>query len=144
MSDRRDTLLILEDSPARIQGFERVLATDLPEACALIANTADAFKKLVTENQETTFAASLDHDLYPTGVDDAGDGMQVAAWIADQSIDWPVIIHTSNGGQCRRMQGVLEAAACDVRLAGAIGEHWIERDWIIEVVKAYKRANSQA
>jgi hypothetical protein len=37
---------------------------------------------------------------------------------------------------------VLESEGWDVRLAGAIGEHWIESDWITEVTAAYSKANA--
>jgi inosine/xanthosine triphosphate pyrophosphatase family protein len=49
-----------------------------------------------------------------------------------------VIIHTSNANKSREMQGVLEASRWTVKLAGAIGENWIEQDWITEVAAAYK------
>ena len=90
---------------------------------------------------------SLDHDLYPIsgpGTDpdeDLGDGLMVARWLAEESgaPACPVILHTSNGDMCRRMQGVLEHTGWDVRLAGAVGEHWIENDWRIEIERALRK-----
>lgn len=79
---------------------------------------------------------SLDHDLFPKGIEDAGDGMQVARHLAIKAPRCPVILHTSNSEQCRRMQGVLESTGWAVRLAGAIGEDWIEQDWRIEITRA--------
>lgn len=79
---------------------------------------------------------SLDHDLFPRGIEDAGDGMQVARHLAIKAHRCPIILHTSNSVQCRRMQGVLEAAGWAVRLAGAIGEDWVERDWRHEIERA--------
>ena len=57
----------------------------------------------------------------------------VAEWLATQCACCPVILHTSNAGQCQKMQGVLEYAGWDVRLAGAVGCNWIQTDWRVEV-----------
>lgn len=141
MVDRREKLLILEDTPARIAGFKQAIQASLHDIQPMIADTASYFKSLVTEHLSETFAISLDHDLHPPGVVDAGDGMQIAQWLSDLKPACPIIIHTSNGEQGRRMHGVLEASRCDIRLAGAIGEDWIDRDWIVEITAAYRQAN---
>ncbi|MEM9111557.1 MAG: hypothetical protein AAGC72_16210 [Planctomycetota bacterium] len=81
----------------------------------------------------------MDHDLYVPGVADAGDGLMVAEHLAALSSSCPVIIHTSNAEKSRQMQGVLEASRWTVKLAGAIGDHWVEQDWIAEVIAAYNK-----
>ena len=94
--------------------------------------------ELIQRKLTETFAISLDHDLYVAGIDDPGDGLQIATHLSSLPASCPVIIHTSNAEQSRQMQGVLEAAGWPVRLAGAIGHNWIEKDWIAEVTTAYQ------
>ena len=143
MANRRETILILEDTPARIERFERVLQSQLANADRLIVNTKEGMLGLLEQHLDRAFAISLDHDLYVSGVDDPGDGLQVATELSKLTPCCRVIIHTSNSDKSRQMQGVLEAERWDVRLAGAIGEDWIEKDWITEVAAAYKSANAQ-
>ena len=142
MDHQRQTILILEDTPARIQRFERVLQSQLPHSACVIVNTKDAMLKLLEQHLDQAFAVSLDHDLYVSGVEDPGDGLQVATELAGLTPCCRVIIHTSNSEKSRQMQGVLEANGWDVRLAGAIGEDWIEQDWITEVAAAYRKAST--
>ena len=97
---------------------------------------------MIASDLDAAFAVSLDHDLHVPGLRDAGDGLQVATRIAALTPSCPVIIHTSNGQKSREMQGVLEAESWPVRLAGAIGEDWIEQDWITEVMRAYQASQS--
>lgn len=94
---------------------------------------------LIEQHLGHSFAVSLDHDLHVPGVDDAGDGLEIAKTLASLKPVCTVIIHTSNAAKSREMQGVLEAENWSVRLAGAIGEGWIEQDWISEVTKAYEQ-----
>lgn len=89
------------------------------------------------------FAVSLDHDLHVPGVADAGDGLLIAEQIAERKPNCPVIIHTSNSEKSRQMQGVLEAAGLNVRLAGAIGEQWVENDWVTEVIECKRIADAE-
>ncbi|MEO0476900.1 MAG: response regulator, partial [Planctomycetota bacterium] len=137
----RFMVLILEDTPARIQRFEKALGSALPRVQFEIVNTADAIIELIQSKVSHTFAISLDHDLYVSGIDDPGDGLQVATYLSSKPPSCPVIIHTSNSDKSRQMQGVLESENWNVRLAGAIGDHWIESDWITEVTSAFKQAN---
>lgn len=97
---------------------------------------------LIKSRLSESFAISLDHDLYVSGIDDPGDGLQVANYLSSLEPSCPVIIHTSNAEKSRQMQGVLESEDWNVRLAGAIGEDWIEVDWITEVTRAYNNANT--
>ncbi|MEM6258241.1 MAG: cyclic-phosphate processing receiver domain-containing protein [Planctomycetota bacterium] len=134
-----NAILILEDSPARVQRFERVLHQQLPQVQPFISQTAGHMRQLIEMQMKSTFVISLDHDLHVPGVDDPGDGLKVAQFIASKQSSCPVIIHTSNAVKSREMQGTLEAENWSVRLAGAIGEYWIEKDWIMEVAKAYEQ-----
>ena len=97
---------------------------------------------LIQSRLSESFAISLDHDLYVSGIDDPGDGLQIAAHLSSLPPSCPVIIHTSNSDKSRQMQGMLESEGWDVRLAGAIGENWIESDWITEVASAYNKTNA--
>lgn len=135
------SILILEDSVHRIAGFSAVLEALERSDIRLYSNAHKMIRDL-PELLPLAEVISLDHDLYPArGEDqneDLGDGLMVARWLAEQTPACPVILHTSNGDQCQRMQGVLEHAGWDVRLAGAVGEHWIEIDWRVEVERALR------
>jgi len=134
------SILILEDSAHRIAGFSAVLEALGRTDGHFYRNAHQMLRDLPGLLPEAE-VISLDHDLYPApGPDeDLGDGLMVARWLAEQTPTYPVILHTSNGDQCRRMQGVLEHGGWDVRLAGAVGEHWIENDWRIEVERALRK-----
>jgi hypothetical protein len=82
MTILQDKILILEDTPARIKRFERVLKSELPQAQFDIVNTASAMLRLIENHLAEAFAISLDHDLYVSGVDDAGDGLQIATYLS--------------------------------------------------------------
>ena len=142
MASDRNILLILEDSFDRMQRFERALESALQDVRWFIANNQAAMLKLIEQYAEETIAISLDHDLYPDGITDAGDGLGVARHLSEMEPFYPVIIHTSNGEQGRRMHGVLDAGGWDVRLAGAIGEHWVENDWIKEIEMIYRSSEA--
>lgn len=138
MTAQRNTILILEDTPDRISRFKCVLTSELPNIQYEIVNTAAEMFELIRSQLPESFAVSLDHDLYVSGINDPGDGLQVAEHLSSLSPSCPVIIHTSNAEKSRQMQGILEANRWAVRLAGAIGTDWIEVDWIAEVKMAYK------
>lgn len=142
MTSRRKTILILEDTPARIERFKRIMQSQLPLARLEIVNTASAMVALIKNQLSESFAVSLDHDLYVSGVDEPGDGLQIATHLSSLPPSCPVIIHTSNSVKSSEMQGVLESESWEVRLAGAIGENWIESDWITEVTAAYNKVNA--
>ncbi|MEM9347564.1 MAG: cyclic-phosphate processing receiver domain-containing protein [Planctomycetota bacterium] len=108
----------------------------------VIANTAEEMLALIEQHISHAFTISLDHDLHVPGVEDAGDGLEIAKVLASQKPACPVIIHTSNAAKSHEMQGVLEAEGWTVYLAGAIGEGWIESDWIHEVSKVFRQANA--
>lgn len=122
--------------------MEQILWSVLPLVKFEVVNTAPEMLALIQSRLSESFAVSLDHDLYVSGTDDPGDGLQVASYLSSQQPSCPVIIHTSNSVQSRQMQGVLESEGWDVRLAGAIGENWIESDWITEVTAAYSKVNA--
>ncbi|XAL98468.1 hypothetical protein OT109_12870 [Phycisphaeraceae bacterium D3-23] len=136
-------ILILEDSAHRIAGFSAVLVA-LGRSDVHVYGSARHMLRDLPGLLPSAEVISLDHDLYPlSGGDpdeDLGDGFMVARWLAEQSGPprCPVILHTSNGDMCKRMQGVLEHAGWDVRLAGAVGEHWIEKDWLVEVERVLR------
>lgn len=130
------SILILEDSAYRIAGFSALLES-LGRTDIYLYRNAHHMLRELPRLLPSTEVISLDHDLYPVAGgdedEDLGDGLMVARWLSEQPAQCTVILHTSNGDQCRRMQGVLEHAGWDVRLAGAVGEHWIENDWRIEI-----------
>ena len=134
-------IIILEDSADRIAGFSAVLES-LGRSDVHFYRNAHNMLRDLPNLLPSAEVISLDHDLYPApGEDqdeDLGDGLMVARWLAEQPATCPVILHTSNADQCKRMQGVLEFAGWDVRLAGAVGEHWIENDWRIEIERALR------
>ncbi|MEM6553319.1 MAG: cyclic-phosphate processing receiver domain-containing protein [Planctomycetota bacterium] len=74
---------------------------------------------------------SLDHDLYPMDSEqgDPGDGLMVARYLATKSPACPVIVHSSNGDEARRMAGELDLAGWKVRRVLPFGTGWVENDW---------------
>jgi hypothetical protein len=80
---------------------------------------------------------SLDHDLEPQEgeLEDPGDGIEVARFLAERPPVYPVIIHTSNGTRSQWMIGKFELGGWNYRRVAPIGEEWIEAYWRVVVGK---------
>ena len=102
---------------------------DWGQTCVVWKNAQDAIDALAPEALSSFVALSLDHDLYTADGSDAGDGLQVARHLSSMLPASPVIIHTSNADQGRRMRGELQMAGWVTVNSAAIGDDWIESDW---------------
>jgi hypothetical protein len=80
---------------------------------------------------------SLDHDLEPWDgdVEDPGDGIDVAKFLAERPPVCPVIVHTSNGPRADWMIGEFELGGWRYKRVAPIGEDWIEAYWRVVVRK---------
>jgi hypothetical protein len=82
---------------------------------------------------------SLDHDLEPQEgeLEDLGDGIEVARFLAERPPVCPVIIHSSNGTRAQWMIGELELGGWNYRRVAPIGDDWIEAYWRVVVGKLF-------
>lgn len=80
---------------------------------------------------------SLDHDLFPPpgSEEDPGDGLQIAARLAELNPCCPVIIHSSNVDRAWQMRGVLSLAGWPCHRVHPVGDDWIEADWFKVIAK---------
>ena len=124
-------ILILEDSHDRIQRFERVIRQLVPAMPFHVWHDAPSMVREVGALIAGARLVSLDHDLMtlPDG-SDPGDGLDVARFLAAQSIIRPVIVHTSNGERGRMMMGELQYAGWVCERVTPFGDDWIERGWV--------------
>jgi len=133
MLNNRPYVLILEDSQDRADRFLK--ATSLIDCRPKVVVLPDvaSFLKHYEKVEGEIDLISLDHDLYSDVIDDPGDGVQVAKYLACRDIKCPVLIHTSNSDRGRMMQGDLDLGGWEAMRVPAIGESWIEDDWIVVV-----------
>ena len=123
---------ILDDDLNRCTRFEKVLKTLNIAHC--FWHTAPAMLETLKEDSASSYQAlSLDHDLYAEDGSDAGDGLQIAQYLSTLTPTCPVIIHTSNADQSRRIRGTLEGSGWLCHNAPAIGHDWIEADWVLVI-----------
>jgi len=130
-------LLMLEDDPDRIERFTAALRAIDPSLRLVIWRSA---KKMVREIEPYLPSArliSLDHDLEPQegDVEDPGDGIEVARFLAERPPACPVIVHSSNGTRAEWMIGEFELGGWDFKRVAPIGEDWIEAYWRVVVRK---------
>lgn len=125
-------ILILEDNADRLAAFRHAVSKLAGEGDPRIAIAVSDFIDAVTTHGDQIRLISLDHDLYaPAGSRvDPGDGLDAARWLTTRVAWCPVIIHSSNADRSRMMQGELELAHWDVHPVPAIGEKWIQTDWL--------------
>jgi hypothetical protein len=127
---------MLEDDAERLERFRAAaeqLGVDIiswPDANLMIAEMGQFL--------HTTFLISLDHDLEPTGPDDAGDGLIVAKHLATLPPACPVVVHTSNGARGDWMEGELDLAGWTYSRVAPLGDDWIEADWFRLVKRALR------
>lgn len=129
------TILILEDSEDRIEGFERaVRSVDAPWQIK-IWHEAPAMLAEYESHLPTAALISLDHDLVPRdGVHpDPGNGFQVARHLASRPPCCPIIIHTSNQSRRLMMHKELVHAGWKTELVVPGASDWIHTEWIRRV-----------
>jgi hypothetical protein len=124
-------LLMLEDDTDRIERFTACMRAIDPSLRLVIWRSA---RKMVSEVEPFLPSArliSLDHDLEPQegDLEDPGDGIDVARFLASRAPVCPVIIHSSNGTRADWMMGEFELARWRCKRVAPIGEDWIEAYW---------------
>jgi hypothetical protein len=134
-------LLMLEDDQERIERFTEALSEVDPSLALVIWRNA---RKMVREVESFLPAArliSLDHDLEPQAGDleDPGDGIEVARFLAGMPPVCPVIIHSSNGTRSDWMIGEFELGGWIYKRVAPIGHDWIEAYWQVVVRKLLSR-----
>jgi hypothetical protein len=130
-------LLMLEDDHDRIERFTKSLRAIDPTVRLVIWRSA---KKMVREVEPFLPSArliSLDHDLEPQEgeLEDPGDGIEVARFLAERPPVCPVIIHSSNGTRAQWMIGEFELGGWNYKRVAPIGDDWIEAYWRVVVGK---------
>jgi DNA-binding NtrC family response regulator len=127
----RRTILILEDDRGRVERFKAALKHLGADFEVKVWPNAKKMISEIDDYLQTSVLISLDHDLNPIRAgEDAGDGLDVAKFLASRAPLCPVIIHTSNITRCEMMMGELEPAGWTVKRTGPIGGDWIEVDWM--------------
>jgi len=127
-------VLMLEDNADRLTRFSRVLREAWPQLTLHHWRDAAEMIRECPPYLSDCVLICLDHDLDPIPTPDcfsrdAGDGLQVAKFLAAAKPTCPILIHSSNGDGARRMLGEFELACCQACTILPLGEDWIEIYW---------------
>ena len=134
-------ILMLEDDRERIDRFTATLYALAPSMALRVWRSA---RRMICEVEPFLSAAriiSLDHDLEPDEgeVEDPGDGIEVAKFLAARPPSCPVIIHSSNRSRSDWMIGEFELGRWKYARVAPIGDDWIESHWRATVAKLLKK-----
>ncbi len=125
-------MYILEDDADRRRQFSAVVSQ--LEMTIRFWHDAHAMIADVTAAPADCVLISLDCDLIPPdGSEKWGDGIAVAAHLANFAPFAPVIVHSTNRDGSRTMISLLQDAGWSVHRVAPIGENWIVQDWRIQV-----------
>ena len=132
--------MILEDDSERIERFTAVLKVIAPSLPLVIWRSAKRMVREVEPFLPSTRLISLDHDLEPQegDVEDPGDGIDVARFLAGRRALCPVIVHSSNGTRSDWMMGEFDLGGWRATRVAPIGEDWIEAYWRVVIQKLLK------
>lgn len=135
-------LLMLEDDSERLSRFTKSLAMIDPSLRLVIWRSARRMVREVEPYLASARLISLDHDLEPQqgDLEDPGDGIEVARFLAERAPVCPVIVHSSNGTRADWMIGEFELGGWDFRRVAPIGEDWIEAYWLAVVEELLGRS----
>ncbi len=133
---------MLEDDRERIERFTAVLKAVVPSMPIVIWRSAKTMIREVEPFLPSARLISLDHDLEPWegDLEDPGDGIEVAKFLAERAPVCPVIVHTSNGPRADWMIGEFELGGWSYKRVAPIGEDWIEAYWRVVVRKLLKKS----
>lgn len=128
---------ILEDNDRRLTEMLTTLHELIPESVATCYPDAHEFIEWLNSNISTLALLCLDHDLVPpesSPKHDPGDGRDVVRWLVGQSIQIPVLIHTSNGRAGIQMETTLLDAGWKAYWTPPDNDlAWIRKAWIQRV-----------
>lgn len=108
-------IAVLEDDPRRIVAMRRAVRQYLPDYDIRLFAAAPDMIAWLTSSIDEVGVVSLDYDLDVTAAfdDRCGSGMDVAAFLADNAPNCPVLIHSSNAMRAPAMHMELLTAGCE-------------------------------
>jgi hypothetical protein len=122
--------------------FRDLLAERFPMFEVCFAVTSGECVRLIDEAFDRVVATVLDNDLdvlrtsFGKSVE-AGDGIQVAEFLARRKPAFPVIVHTTNDGARRRIEEILSVKGWTVTTVVPYGDQeWIAKEWFRAVRNA--------
>ncbi len=105
---------VLEDDLRRIEAMRNAVRSYLPEYDVRFFAAAPSMIAWLTSSIDEVGVVSLDYDLDATAAfdDGCGSGMDVAAFLAVDAPNCPVLIHSSNAMRAPAMHMELVTAGC--------------------------------
>lgn len=134
---------ILEDNVLRQNEMSRVMPLHNVFPITTFFRTAPGMIQWLQKTDFSSLSAlSLDHDLDPVNGLDPGDGLDVARWLAGQTVRIPVLIHSSNADRAQRMEWILnDSGFLAYWSPPSPGTDWIEANWIKQLLKIIETGN---
>jgi hypothetical protein len=135
-------IVVLEDNADRVAVMRACIADRFSTFETRFFDDARDTIRYLDSHLSETLVVALDNDLeIKTGPDgrcvDAGEGRQVAEFLATKQPSCPIIIHTTNSNAAVAMEETLRSAGWKVRRVVPFdGMTWIESDWFFAVRRA--------
>jgi hypothetical protein len=135
-------IVVLEDNAERVAVMRACIADRFSTFDLRIFDDARDTIRYLNSHLSETLVVALDNDLeMKTGPDgrclDAGEGRQVAEFLATKPPVCPVLIHTTNSDAAIAMEETLRRAGWKTRRVVPFdGMNWIESDWFFAVRRA--------
>jgi hypothetical protein len=134
-----NSIVILEDTEARVVAMRRVLNELLPQCEQVVFDNATDFIDWINEHLADAILICLDHDLGPTRMRDGkmfdpGIGRDVADVLATCPVVCSVIVHSSNSVAVPGMLRVLrESGWKSSAVTPSDDLSWIDTIWREEI-----------
>lgn len=128
----RLSIVVLEDNDERIAAMRDCLADKFPSFYQQIFRTSQQAIAWLRPHLNEAICISLDHDLEPAypGASDPGTGRDVADFLARQTPQCPVIIHSTNAPAAFGMDQVLcDGGWTTARVMPYDDLRWIGEAW---------------
>jgi hypothetical protein len=135
-------IVVLEDNADRVAIMRACIADRFSTFEPQFFDDASDTIHYLESHLSDTLVVALDNDLeMKTGLDgrcvDAGEGRQVADFLATKQPVCPVIIHTTNSDAAVAMEETLRRAGWKVRRVVPFDDmNWIESDWFFTMRRA--------
>jgi len=135
-------IVVLEDNADRVALMRACIANRFYAYETRFFDDAQDTIRFLNSHLSESLVIALDNDLeMKTGPDgrcvDAGEGRQVAEFLATRQPVCPVIIHTTNSDAAVAMEETLKGASWKVRRVVPFdGMNWIESDWFFAIRRA--------
>ncbi len=149
----KNLILILEDDPSRIEVMKAWLHDRLYMFEPHFYEHPSDMIEMVRQRSDDILAVSLDHDLnelclpaqhsFDSRSDDP-TGMDVVAFLENQSPDFPVLIHSSNHRAAEKMVRCFKKRHWAVdRVIPFDDTSWIGDEWLPKLRKMIEKQNAQ-